>query len=325
LIQLTPKILLTGRNGQVGSELLALLPNLGDVIAPGRSELNLLDTDNIRRVVRDVAPQLIVNAAAYTAVDAAEADESSAHAINAIAPGVLAEEARKIGAVIIHYSTDYVFDGRRTTPYEENDPTGPINVYGKTKLAGEQAIRGSGIPHLIFRTAWVYAKWGRNFMLTILRLATEKEELRIVCDQVGAPTSSREIASATAEMVSNLTARSHPASWFSGISGTYHMTAAGDTNWFEFANAIVQEASHIPGDIPWFAAATSGRPLITRRIIPIATESYQTPASRPQYSVLSNALLTRTFGIKLEDWRTQLQLEFAIDRKAKKEAAASNT
>lgn len=310
---MTLKILLTGMNGQVGSELLSLLLTLGEVIAPDRHELDLLDRDNIRRVVRDVMPQLIVNAAAFTAVDAAETDESSAYAINASAPAVLAEEAKKIGAAIVHYSTDYVFDGSKATPYEESDPTGPINVYGKTKLAGEQAIRISGVSHLILRTAWVYATRGRNFMLTILRLATEREELRIVCDQIGAPTWSREIALGTTKILLDAVERSDTASLFSEISGTYHMTAAGETNWSDFAKAILEEAGGVSKHIPWLAAATRGRPLSTTRVTPITTAEYPTPASRPPYSVLSNSRLMRTFGFELANWRMQLQHCFSTE------------
>jgi len=317
------KILLTGNGGQVGSELQCLLPRLGDLVAPDRRELDLLDPPSIRRVVRNIRPQLIVNAAAYTAVDAAESDEANAHAVNAIAPAVLAEEAKKLGAAVVHYSTDYVFDGAKAAPYEEMDLANPISVYGKTKLAGEQAIRSAGVPHLIFRTAWVYATRGRNFLLTILRLATEKEELRIVRDQIGAPTWSVEIAAATTKILAQVIERGSATSAFSEVSGTYHLTAAGETTWYDFARAILGEASSMPQGIPWFAAATGGHPLITRRIIPITTREYSTPASRPANSVLSNSLLTRTFGVRMEDWRTQLRLGFATERKAQQEVAAS--
>src|SRR5260370_24025296 len=226
---MNPTILLTGKTGQVGSELLRLLPQFGEVIAPDRSALDLLDTGNLRRVVRDIRPRLIANAAAYTAVDAAENDETAAHAINADAPAVFAEEARKIGAAIVHYSTDYVFDGSKAAPYEEADSTNPINAYGKSKLAGEQAVRTSNVPHLIFRTSWVYGTHGRNFLMTILRLATEREELRIVRDQTGAPTWAREIADSTAKILAGAIEQSSVVSAFSGVDGTHHMTAAGET------------------------------------------------------------------------------------------------
>jgi dTDP-4-dehydrorhamnose reductase len=299
-------ILLTGKTGQVGSELLRLLPSLGEVIAPGRHELDLLDTDSIRRAVREIQPGLIVNAAAYTAVDAAERQESDAYAINATAPAVFVEEAKKIGAVIVHYSTDYVFDGLKKTPYEEGDLTAPVSVYGKTKLAGEQAIVVSGVPHLIFRTAWVYATRGRNFLLTILRLATEKEELRIVRDQFGAPTWSREIAGATVKILAQLTTQGITASTFPHVSGIYHLTAGGETTWYDFACAILEEAAHISSEVPWFAEATNRRPLIAKGIIPIITAQYPTPASRPPCSVLSNSRLIQAFDYRLPDWRTQL-------------------
>ncbi|MGB9433594.1 MAG: dTDP-4-dehydrorhamnose reductase, partial [Candidatus Acidiferrum sp.] len=268
--------------------------------APGRHELDLLDANSIRRAVREIRPELIVNAAAYTAVDAAESQEADAYGINANAPAVFAEEAKKIGAKIVHYSTDYVFDGLKRTPYEETDRTAPISVYGKTKLAGEQAIVLSGVPHLIFRTAWVYASQGRNFLLTVLRLATEKKELRIVRDQLGAPTWSREIAVATVNILGQITNRSSTA------SGIYHLTAGGETTWYDFACAILEEAACISPEVPWFAEATRRRPIIANGILPITTAEYSTPASRPARSVLSNSRLNQIFGYHLPDWRTQL-------------------
>src|SRR5713226_2295599 len=318
------KILLTGKGGQLGSELHCLLPRLGDLVAPDRRELDLLDPDSIRRMVRNIRPQLIVNAAAYTAVDAAESDEANAHAVNAIAPAVLAEEAKKLGAAVVHYSTDYVFDGTKAAPYEEMDPANPISVYGKTKLAGEQAIRSAGVPHLIFRTAWVYATRGRNFLLTILRLATEKEELRIVRDQIGAPTWSVEIAAATTKILAQVIERGSSTSAFSEVSGTYHLTAAGETTWYDFARAILGEASSMPQGIPSFSAGTGALRLLSRRITPIMTREYPPPAFRPAYSVLTNTLLTRTFGVRMEYWRTQLRLGFAAERKARQEVVASD-
>jgi dTDP-4-dehydrorhamnose reductase len=301
---MTPRILLTGRNGQVGSELAQLLPRLGEVTALGRQELDLLNIHDIRRAVQHARPSLIVNAAAYTTVDRAEKEEALAHAINADAPAVIAEEAKKIGAVVIHYSTDYVFDGTKHTPYTEDDPTNPISAYGRTKLAGEEAIRATGIPHLIFRTAWVYATSGKNFLLTILRLATEREELRIVSDQFGAPTSSREIAQATTRVLVDLPRKS--GSSLPEITGTYNLTASGETTWHEFATTIIEDCSQLPRDLPWFAAATGNRPLIARRVIPITTADYPTPARRPAYSVLSNVRFAATFGFTLPAWRTQL-------------------
>jgi dTDP-4-dehydrorhamnose reductase len=301
-----PKILLTGKSGQIGSELLHLLPGFGEVVAPAHSEFDLLDSTNLRRVVRDVRPQLIVNAAAYTAVDAAETDDAKAHTINGVAPGVLAEEAKALGAAIVHYSTDYVFDGSKKSPYTETDLPNPINVYGKSKLAGEQAIRQSGATHLILRTAWVYATRGRNFLLTILRLATQREELRIVNDQIGSPTWSHEIAAATVNILARFFKQDDLLAPLSNVSGTYHMMAAGETTWYGFTNAILEAAAHVSRDASWFAAATGGKPLVTRRVVPISTAEYPTPASRPAYSVLSNSRLLREFGFELPDWRTQL-------------------
>lgn len=310
-----PIILLTGKNGQVGSELLRLLPRVGEVVAPDRNQLDLADPGLIRQVMRDVRPHLIVNAAAYTAVDRAETDEAAARTINAEAPGVMAKEAEKIGAALVHYSTDYVFDGFQKSAYEETDLPHPINVYGKSKLAGENAIRKSGVPHLIFRIAWVYGAHGKNFMRTILRLATEKEELRVVSDQVGAPTCSREIAAATTTILAGRTS-SNPRSSIAAVSGTYHMTAAGRASWYDFAKAILEEGFTIHADVPWFASATQGRPLITRRVVPIQTAEYPTAASRPACSVLANALLKRTFNIEMQEWRTQLRLIYSAESSA---------
>jgi dTDP-4-dehydrorhamnose reductase len=304
---MTPKILLTGKNGQVGHDLQRFLPRLGEVVALDRQQLDLSRFDEIRRVIREIRPALIVNAAAYTAVDLAEKEHSLAQAINAEAPAIMAEEARRIGAALVHYSTDYVFDGIKNSPYEEADPTEPTNVYGKTKLAGEQAIRDSGAHHLIFRTAWVYSTRGKNFLLTILRLATEREELRIVNDQIGAPTWSREIASATAEVLQKFFDRTGNVSAWAELGGTYHMTAGGETSWFEFAKAILEEAKkQATSPAPWLAEATHRKPLLSRVVTPITTAEYPTPARRPAYSVLSNIHTVRTFGIELADWRTQL-------------------
>ena len=302
-------ILLTGKTGQIGSELLRLLPKIGEVVAPDRHELDLLNPDSIVRAMREFRPGLIVNAAAFTAVDAAEMQEAQAHAINANAPGVLAEEAKKIGAAVVHYSTDYVFDGSKTTPYDEMDSPAPLNVYGKTKLAGEEAIRSSGIPHLILRTARVYSIRGRNFLRTILRLATENEELRVVRDQVGSPTWSRDIAQATTKILAQvINTNNSSANAFFDLSGTYHLTAAGATNWYEFACAILEESADIAPEVPWLAEATQGHPLITKRILPITTAEFPSPASRPLYCVLSNSRVTQRFGIRLPDWRKQLHL-----------------
>src|ERR1700730_7521199 len=250
-----PKILLTGKTGQVGRELAHLLGRVGELTALDRTQLDLGRPDEIRRVIRGVLPDVIVNAAAYTAVDRAESDEAAARAINAAAPRVMAEAAKRLGALLVHYSTDYVFDGTKRTPYEEDDPPNPLSVYGRTKLEGEQAIQQIGPSYLIFRTAWVYAREGRNFLLTVLRLATEKEELRIVRDQKGAPTMSAEIAAATAKVLSHLCAPANGTRPWSATTGIYNMTAGGETNWYNFANLILELASSQPR-AAWFAAAT---------------------------------------------------------------------
>lgn len=306
-----PAILLTGRSGQIGGELLKLLPLFGEVTAPDRHEMDLSHPEEIRRVVRSAKPRLIVNAAAYTAVDQAESETSAAQAINAEAPAVLADEAKKLNAALVHYSTDYVFDGLKNTPYEENDPTNPVNVYGATKLAGEEAVRGAGIPHLIFRTQWVYATRGRNFLLTILRLATLREELRIVHDQFGAPTWCREIASCTVKVLTPFFVKGLDAFFSPEVEGICHMTAAGATSWYEFAKAIMEEAYRVPLHTPWMAAATGERALLARSIVPIATAEFPTAARRPAYSVLSNKRLAQIFGFQMPDWRTQLHSVFA--------------
>jgi dTDP-4-dehydrorhamnose reductase len=306
------RILLTGKTGQVGAELAVLLPRLGEVLAPGHRDLDLTKRDDIVRTIRDLRPHLIVNAAAYTAVDHAEKEESVAYAVNAEAPALMAQEAKRIGASIVHYSTDYVFDGTKSTPYTEDDAPNPVSAYGRTKLAGEEAIRSVGLPHIIFRTAWVYATHGRNFLLTILRLASQREELRIVNDQLGSPTWCREVACGTFSILERL---SQEPGGFSlpHVGGTYHMTAGGSSTWYDFANAILYEAARASNNPSWLRSATSGQPLIARRVTPIATAEYPTPAVRPGYSVLSNALLEQTFGLRLPEWSTQLHSIFLDD------------
>lgn len=306
-----PAILLIGSNGQVGRELNRLLPLVGEVTALDRQRLDLTKPEEIRSAIRSFKPAWIVNAAAHTAVDKAESEEALARAINADAPAVMAEEARRAGATLVHYSTDYVFDGLKNSPYTEDDAPNPQNAYGRTKLEGERAIQASGAPHLIFRTAWVYAAEGRNFLLTILRLATQHEELRIVQDQTGAPTLAREIAAASMKVLQSFSDARPGSPSPADLSGLYHLTASGQTTWFDFASAILAEAAAQSAPLPWLAAATSQQPLIARRVIPIATKDYPTPARRPPYSVLSNARLRRTFSIDLPDWRTQLHSLFA--------------
>lgn len=308
---MNPVILLIGKHGQIGRDLTGLLPRIGNVVAVGRDELNLSDREEIRRVIRSVRPQLIVNAAAYTAVDKAESEASLASLINGHAPAVIAEEAKKLGALLVHYSTDYVFDGTKKSPYAEDDLPNPQSVYGKTKLEGERAIQQSGVDYLILRTAWVYAREGRNFLLTILKLATQREELRIVNDQIGAPTWSREIASATTRVLDQLFGSNHEGSSLQDLRGIYHMTAGGEANWFQFAEAILIEARRNPRKASKFAGASEGLPFIVRRVTPISTSEYPTPARRPAYSVLSNSRLMRNFSVQLPEWRAQLISVFA--------------
>ena len=309
-----PTILLTGKTGQLGSELHRLLPRLGEVLSPDRSDLDLRDPEKIRRVMRDAKPQLVVNAAAYTAVDAAEADEDNALAINAEGPQVLAIEAKRLGALLVHFSTDYVFDGSKNSSYVESDVPNPLNAYGRTKLAGEEAIRNSGADHLIFRTSWVYATHGRNFLLTILRLATEREELKIIDDQIGSPTSAVDLAEATTAILAGMIARAKGQLILRSVDGIYHMTAPDYTTWYEFAKAILDQTASTPQNLPWLTSATKGRPIIARRVLPISTQAFGSPTRRPAYSALSNAHLKETFGITLLDWRSQLRKCFSLER-----------
>ncbi|MBB3120503.1 dTDP-4-dehydrorhamnose reductase [Pseudoduganella violacea] len=281
------KILLTGRNGQVGYELERSLQGLGTVVALERGRLDLSDLDQLRAVLRAEQPQLIVNPAAYTAVDKAESEPRLAYRINAEAPALMAEEAKRLGAALVHYSTDYVFAGTEAAARAEGDATGPINVYGASKLAGEQAIAAAGIPHLIFRTSWVYGMRGKNFLLTMLRLAREREELRIVDDQHGAPTWSRTIADSTALVLAQ--ARAGGPDWWRQHGGLYHLSSQGQTTWFGFTEAILEEAG------------------MACRLLPITTADYPLPAPRPQYSVLSSAKLTRQL-CQLPHWRAALRL-----------------
>jgi dTDP-4-dehydrorhamnose reductase len=289
------KILLTGSRGQVGWELARSLATLGEVIALDSSQLDLTDTDAIRHTVAEIKPRIIVNPAAHTAVDKAESEVDLAHAINATAPGVLAEEAEKLGALLIHYSTDYVFDGSGETPWQEDDATGPLNVYGATKLAGEQAIQANCRRHLIFRTSWVYGLRGANFLLTMRRLMRERPELKIVADQIGAPTWCRSLAEATAQVLAQIEAPNRgadkPLPW-----GVYHMTNAGDTNWHGFAQAILDF------DAPVNLANAPAR------LLRIPSSEYPTPARRPLNSRLNNDKLERVFGVRLPDWREALRL-----------------
>ncbi|QGZ39656.1 dTDP-4-dehydrorhamnose reductase [Pseudoduganella flava] len=285
------KILLTGSSGQVGYELERSLQGLGQVVAVDRSRMDLANLDQVREVIRAERPQLIVNPAAYTAVDKAESEPELAHRVNAEAPAVMAEEALALGAALVHYSTDYVFPGQDPDPRAEHDATGPLNVYGASKLAGEQAIAASGVPHLILRTSWVYGTRGKNFLLTMLRLAKERDELRIVDDQHGAPTWSRTIADTTALILAQAGKHGQDGwrDWWQENGGIYHLSSQGRTTWFGFTQAILEEAG------------------IDCRLVPITTDQYPLPARRPQYSVLSSELLQQRF-VRLPDWREALRL-----------------
>ncbi|MEO5932311.1 MAG: dTDP-4-dehydrorhamnose reductase [Duganella sp.] len=281
------KILLTGATGQVGYELARSLQGVGEVVAVDRAVMDLSDLGQVRDVIRQVKPGLIVNPAAYTAVDKAEGEPALAHRVNAEAPGLMAREAKLLGAAMVHYSTDYVFDGADPAARVEDDPTGPLNVYGASKLAGEQAIAEAGIPHLIFRTSWVYGMRGKNFLLTMLRLARERDELRVVADQHGAPTWSRTIADTSALVLAQ--ARAGGDDWWTRNSGVYHLSAQGRTTWFEFTQAIVEAAG------------------LECRVLPIASADYPTPARRPQYSVMSSERLMTRF-CHLPEWKEALRL-----------------
>lgn len=287
-------ILVTGGSGQVGSAAVRALSGLGDVIAPGRDRLDVADADSIRALMREVQPRWVVNAAAHTAVDKAESEPELAFAINAEAPRVFGEEAQKTGAVVIHFSTDYVFDGSKTSPYVENDPAGPLNVYGKTKLAGEQALAATGAAHFIFRTSWVYGATGQNFLLSILRMAREREVLRIVADQHGAPTWSADLAKLAAHVVTQVD-RSRDSAKAAELSGVYHAGGAGETTWFGFASAAVESLQR----------RDPGAKLA--RVEPISTAEYPTPARRPTNSRLNCSKLEQVFGWRMMHWRESLE------------------
>ncbi len=291
------RLLVTGATGQVGWELSRNLMPLGEVIAVSRTRCDFSRPETLPALISETRPDAIVNAAAYTAVDKAEEEEALAMTVNATAVGVLAEEARRVNALLIHYSTDYVFDGAKSGSYTENDTPNPINAYGRSKLAGELAIGQVGCDHLILRTSWVYAARGHNFLKTILRLAAEREELKIVADQSGAPTSARLIADATAAILARLSGRQ---SW-RVMGGTYHLSAGGETSWHGFATAIVAAAR----------AAQPASALKVQRVLPITTADYPLPARRPRNSRLDCTRLYSTFGLHLPDWRAPFTLTLA--------------
>lgn len=292
-----PRVLIVGAAGQVGIELRRSFSEATEVTALGRGEIDLVLPEQVRRTVRSIAPDVILNAAAYTAVDRAESEPEIARAVNAVAPAVLAEEALRSDALLVHYSTDYVFDGSKTTPWLETDLPKPLNVYGATKLAGEQAIQQVGGRYLIFRTSWVYGPYGKNFLFTMLRLAAERDRLNVVDDQIGAPTTSCELADATRAVVDHVLASDSGAAaqW----AGLYHMTCAGSASWCGFARAIFERSE---------AILDRKKPQVN----PIATSEYPTPAKRPNYSVLSNEKLAARFGIRLRHWESAL--DFTMER-----------
>jgi dTDP-4-dehydrorhamnose reductase len=297
------RILITGSNGQVGEALTRTLAPLGEIFAPLRKDLDLSDANSIRTVMREFQPRWVVNAAAYTAVDKAESEPELASAINAVAPQTFAEEARRIGAAVVHFSTDYVFDGSKTSPYIESDATNPLNVYGSSKLTGERALAASGGPHFIFRTSWVYGATSKNFLLTILKLAREREHLRIVGDQHGAPTWSFDLARMTAHVIarfeklaaqssSSLLEVTRPA------SGIYHASGAGETTWYGFAAQAIAELQALE---PEAKLAT---------VEPIPTADYPTPAKRPLNSRLNCSKLAKVLDWRMPDWRQSLSSVF---------------
>ena len=283
------EILVLGKQGQIAWELQVTLASLGNVTVFGSQELDLANSDRIREQVRQVQPDIIVNAAAYTAVDKAETEPELCAAINATAPGILAELAQKSQALLVHYSTDYVFDGSKTGPYLETDITNPLGVYGASKLAGEQAILQVDCPHLILRTTWVYGNRGKNFLLTILRLAAERSELKIVSDQIGVPTWSRSIAEATSQILAQCDDDR-------SLRGLYNLSAAGKTSWHGFASQIVSQYRELHPD----------RHLTIQNILPIPASDYPTPAQRPANSVLDNSKILADFGVQLPDWDLSL-------------------
>lgn len=288
------KILLTGSTGQVGWELARTLLPIGEVFIVNRAQADLAEPNSLRALIREIKPDIIVNPAAYTAVDKAETEQAQAFLVNAEAPGVAAEEAKKIGALLVHYSTDYVFDGTRSEPYSENETTNPINVYGRSKLAGEQAIESVAGDYLILRTSWVYASRGSNFLKTILRLAADREELKIVADQIGTPTWARLIAESTAHIVKQSIQERFAGTFNSNI---YHLTSSGNTSWHGFAEKIIS-----------IARGQEKFVLKNKIIAPIPATDYPLPAIRPANSRLSCSRLEHQFGLTMPAWDNALLL-----------------
>lgn len=287
------KILVTGKNGQVGFELQRALAPLGEVVAVGQRECNFADAVTVRDMVRSIAPDVIVNPAAYTAVDKAESDQAAAFAVNAVASGVLGEEAARLGAFVVHYSTDYVFDGAKEGAYAETDTPDPQNVYGRSKLDGEAALARANPRHLILRTSWVVGAHGGNFAKTMLRLAGERETLSVVADQFGAPTSAALLADLTAQLV-----RQHAREGGKSFPyGIYHVTASGDTSWHEYARFVITEA----------LAAGKSLKVRPEAIVPLSTGQYPTLAKRPANSRLDTTRFRETFGLRLPYWQEGLR------------------
>ncbi|MEZ2251541.1 dTDP-4-dehydrorhamnose reductase [Microcoleus sp.] len=289
------KILLTGGSGQLAQELQPILLSSGEVIAVDRARLDLSQPETIRQAIAEIQPHLVVNAGAYTAVDKAETEPELAQAVNGIAPGIIAEECEKLGATLIHISTDYVFDGSQGYPYRETDSTNPLGSYGKSKLAGEEAIRQAGNRHIIIRTAWVYGNGGKgNFVKTMLRLGKDREEIRVVADQIGSPTWTGDLAAAISQIIPEIKPE---------IFGTYQYTNSGVCSWYDFAIAIFEEAEKL------------GFPLKIQRVIPITTAEYPTPAKRPAFSVLSPVKISGILGTHPPYWRESLRQMLAREVK----------
>ncbi|MEG4083963.1 dTDP-4-dehydrorhamnose reductase [Microcoleus sp. POL10_C6] len=289
------KILLAGGSGQLAQELQPILLSLGEVIALDRTRLDLSQPESIRQAMAEIQPDLVINSGAYTAVDKAESEPELAYAVNAIAPGIFAEECEKLGAILMHFSTDYVFDGSQGSAYLETDSTNPLGTYGKSKLVGEAAIRKAGNRHIIIRTAWVYGNGGKgNFVKTMLRLGKEREEIRVVADQIGSPTWTGDLGAATSQIIPLLGPETF---------GTYQYTNSGVCSWYDFAIAIFEEAAQL------------GLPLKVQRVIPITTAEYPTPAKRPAFSVLSTVKISALLGTYPPHWRQGLRQMLAREVK----------
>jgi dTDP-4-dehydrorhamnose reductase len=296
------RILLIGAAGQLGRELHIALTPFGSIMASDRAALDLVEEDSIRRTIAAVRPDLIVNAAAYTNVDSAETEPALAIKVNTLAPKIIAQAAHSTGALLIHYSTDYVFSGALKRPYREDDEPDPINTYGRTKLAGEREIAAAGAPHIVLRTSWLFAKGGRNFFSNIIKLAREQEELKVVDDQIGIPNWSRSVANATTRVIEWLISRGGTiAEAGRELSGIYHLCGPDSASRYEFAREIIELYGRGAKDLP---------PLRVKRLVPVRSEEFPSAATRPKYSVLCSDKIQRAFGVRLPSWREQLALAF---------------